>query len=342
MVCVLNCCKIIHNLLSTHTDKAGADEFFPVLVYVTLKARAAPADAADEAGRPPCLYSNVEFIRRFRNPLKLNSGEAGYYFTNLEGALSFIETLDGSRLSMDTNEFDAKVTAAVEVLAVKREREGVGIDPERLGAPVASAAPVWGGSAAPVVGDATAKLLLGDFFTAPQPAPAAGGSMPGGALGGLKANILNPMYDAVVGKPAMPAASRPAQAVGGGDIASLPLPALPRSSDVPTGDLLGGMGLSGDASAPAPARGSIDAQELFAALSEPAVGEQSPAVAADARRPTAQPAAGKFEGCTVEDLAMRDVPLLLADYKRLAALVRKTRVFLEGQGFSASSSGLLG
>ena len=50
----------------------GADEFFPILVYVTLKARA------------PSLYSNLQFIERFRTPSKL-CGEAGYYYTNMVG-----------------------------------------------------------------------------------------------------------------------------------------------------------------------------------------------------------------------------------------------------------------
>ena len=42
-------------------------------------------------------------------------------------------------------------------------------------------------------------------------------------------------------------------------------------------------------------------------------------------------AADKFESCNVEDLAIKDVPLLLKDYRRLAALVRRTRAFLEDQ-----------
>jgi Rab5 GDP/GTP exchange factor len=70
MVCIFNCCKIINNMLLTAHKHAGADEFMPLLIYVTLKAR------------PPNLHSNLLFIQRFRHPDRLG-GETGYYFTML-------------------------------------------------------------------------------------------------------------------------------------------------------------------------------------------------------------------------------------------------------------------
>ncbi|RVW19813.1 Vacuolar protein sorting-associated protein 9A [Vitis vinifera] len=44
LVCILNCCKVINNLLlnasiASNEDPPGADEFLPVLIYVTLKVR---------------------------------------------------------------------------------------------------------------------------------------------------------------------------------------------------------------------------------------------------------------------------------------------------------------
>lgn len=42
LVCILNCCKVISNLLlnasiASNENPPGADEFLPVLIYVTLK-----------------------------------------------------------------------------------------------------------------------------------------------------------------------------------------------------------------------------------------------------------------------------------------------------------------
>ncbi|KAL3845580.1 hypothetical protein ACJIZ3_002983 [Penstemon smallii] len=44
LVCILNCCKVISNLLinaslASNGDHPGADEFLPVLIYVTIKTR---------------------------------------------------------------------------------------------------------------------------------------------------------------------------------------------------------------------------------------------------------------------------------------------------------------
>ena len=43
LVCILNCCKVIGNLLLhasiSSEDVSGADEFLPVLIYVTIKVR---------------------------------------------------------------------------------------------------------------------------------------------------------------------------------------------------------------------------------------------------------------------------------------------------------------
>ena len=42
LACILNCCKVINNLLMNASNMSndnapGADEFLPVLIYVTLK-----------------------------------------------------------------------------------------------------------------------------------------------------------------------------------------------------------------------------------------------------------------------------------------------------------------
>ncbi|KAG6336024.1 hypothetical protein ID866_3059 [Astraeus odoratus] len=86
-----------------HKDE-GADTFVPVLIYVVLKAN------------PDHLLSNIEFINRFRNPVKLQS-EAGYYLSSLMGAVQFIETMDHTSLSNITQEeFERNVEAAIRSL----------------------------------------------------------------------------------------------------------------------------------------------------------------------------------------------------------------------------------
>ncbi|XP_072992489.1 vacuolar protein sorting-associated protein 9A-like [Typha latifolia] len=108
LVCILNCCKVINNLLlnvsiSSNENPPGADEFLPVLIYVTLKAN------------PPQLHSNLLYIQRYRRQSRLVS-EAAYFFTNILSAESFIWNVDAESLSMDEVEFQKKMGSARENL----------------------------------------------------------------------------------------------------------------------------------------------------------------------------------------------------------------------------------
>jgi len=82
-------CKLIFNSLS---NNSGADEFIPILIYIILKSN------------PPCICSTMKYISTFRRQTAMG-GETGYYFTSLLGALTFIETLDASALSIKNDEF---------------------------------------------------------------------------------------------------------------------------------------------------------------------------------------------------------------------------------------------
>ncbi|KAL2335862.1 hypothetical protein Fmac_010308 [Flemingia macrophylla] len=103
MTSIMSCCRIINNLLlnaamSEH-EPTGADDFLPVLIYITIKAN------------PPKLHSNLKFIKLYRRQEKLTS-EAEYYFTNLMSAKSFIVELNAKSLSMEEIEFEESMQAA--------------------------------------------------------------------------------------------------------------------------------------------------------------------------------------------------------------------------------------
>ncbi|PIN06615.1 Vacuolar assembly/sorting protein VPS9 [Handroanthus impetiginosus] len=109
LVCILNCCKVINNVLlnasiSSNEDHPGADEFLPVLIYVTIKAN------------PPQLHSNLSYIQRFRRQTRL-VGEAAYFFTNMLSVESFIANIDAKALSMDEAEFEKNMESAQALLA---------------------------------------------------------------------------------------------------------------------------------------------------------------------------------------------------------------------------------
>ncbi|KAG8633027.1 vacuolar protein sorting-associated protein 9A isoform X2 [Manihot esculenta] len=109
LVCILNCCKVINNLLlnasiASNENPPGADEFLPVLIYVTLKAN------------PPQLHSNLLYIQRYRRQSRL-VGEAAYFFTNMLSTESFISNIDARSLSMEESEFEKNMESARALLS---------------------------------------------------------------------------------------------------------------------------------------------------------------------------------------------------------------------------------
>ncbi|ORY03869.1 hypothetical protein K493DRAFT_63525 [Basidiobolus meristosporus CBS 931.73] len=107
LICILNCCIIIFGLLKHLNTDTSADRFLPVLILVVIRAN------------PSKLISNVQYISRFRNPDKLQS-EAGYYLTNLMGAISFIESMDCKSLSISVDEFNRHIDQTVEEISPKQ------------------------------------------------------------------------------------------------------------------------------------------------------------------------------------------------------------------------------
>lgn len=104
LVCILSCCRVINNLLlnvsiSSDANPPGADEFLPVLIYVTIKAN------------PPQLHSNLVYIQRYRRQTRLVS-EAAYFFTNILSAESFVNSINGESLSLEETDFQNKMESA--------------------------------------------------------------------------------------------------------------------------------------------------------------------------------------------------------------------------------------
>lgn len=107
LACIISCCKVISTSLFNASESGsppGADDFLPVLIYVTIKAN------------PSQLHSNLVYIQRFRNRLRL-VGEAEYLFTNMLSAESFILNIDGKALSMDESEFERNMESARTIVA---------------------------------------------------------------------------------------------------------------------------------------------------------------------------------------------------------------------------------
>jgi hypothetical protein len=101
VVCVLNTCRIINNLLNVSSGNRppGADDFLPVLIYVVLRAN------------PPDLESNLRYIARFRRDSRLVS-EAAYFYTNLVSATHFLTKCDHAAFTgLDADVFEAHMAA---------------------------------------------------------------------------------------------------------------------------------------------------------------------------------------------------------------------------------------
>eukprot|EP00051_Salpingoeca_urceolata_P012568 m.155433 g.155433 ORF g.155433 m.155433 type:complete len:1144 (+) comp17530_c0_seq1:324-3755(+) len=78
--CVVQCCAVVMELLQLGGQSAGADDLFPVLVYVVLKAN------------PRHILSTIEYITFFGD--ELLQGEAGYWWTQFCSAVQFIQSID--------------------------------------------------------------------------------------------------------------------------------------------------------------------------------------------------------------------------------------------------------
>ncbi|CAG8951785.1 hypothetical protein HYFRA_00005589 [Hymenoscyphus fraxineus] len=82
--------KSIVDTLSHFHPSSSADEIMPMLIYTLITS---PPEGIS-------VISNLYFIQRFRNETKID-GEAAYCLTNLEAAITFLETVDLASLRAD-------------------------------------------------------------------------------------------------------------------------------------------------------------------------------------------------------------------------------------------------
>lgn len=96
------------------TGRLNADVLMPLIIMALIRAR------------PARLYSNLQYIARFRNA-KYAMGETAYNMTTLMAAMTFIEKLDQSALKVDETDFtqsmEASVAAYNEELLQRQEAE---------------------------------------------------------------------------------------------------------------------------------------------------------------------------------------------------------------------------
>ncbi|KAL8641899.1 MAG: hypothetical protein Q9228_001347 [Teloschistes exilis] len=81
---------IVDTLSRIHQSSSSADEILPTLIYTLITS---PPEGIN-------VISNLNFTQRFRASNKID-GEAAYCLTNLEAAISFLETVDLASLRSD-------------------------------------------------------------------------------------------------------------------------------------------------------------------------------------------------------------------------------------------------
>lgn len=79
--CIVQCCSTLMDNLQLGGRSAGADDFFPLLVYVILKAN------------PPNLQATIQFLNFFAGSA-INSGEASYWFAQFQTAVTYVQSID--------------------------------------------------------------------------------------------------------------------------------------------------------------------------------------------------------------------------------------------------------
>ena len=93
IVCILNSSKLIFGLIrQQEKTEENADSFVPLLIYILIHSKVKH------------LYSNLQYIERFRNEEFL-IGETSYYVSTMQIACNFIISLNRDQLTINDEEF---------------------------------------------------------------------------------------------------------------------------------------------------------------------------------------------------------------------------------------------
>jgi hypothetical protein len=99
IICVVNCIKLIEDIyLKNVSDKAiSNDELLSLLIFIILKTN------------PKKLITNIMYIARYANPNLLSINIYEYSLTTLWSAITFIEKISQNSLTINSEEYDAKI-----------------------------------------------------------------------------------------------------------------------------------------------------------------------------------------------------------------------------------------
>ena len=124
--------KLIVDMLTVfHQSSSSADEILPTLIYTLITT---PPEGIN-------VISNLNFIQRFRGSNKID-GEAAYCLTNLEAAITFLETVDLASLRSEEAE-GRQHTEPVEQEVTPPHASEAGLAIQNIpSAPISSASPI--------------------------------------------------------------------------------------------------------------------------------------------------------------------------------------------------------
>lgn len=111
--CIVACARVVLSVMEglqrARGDVVGADALLPVVIWVILRAN------------PPCLLSNIDFVRSFRFPSLLRE-EASYYFVNFTSAVHFLRNLSASDLGLTSADYELGLRDAAAFRRMETER----------------------------------------------------------------------------------------------------------------------------------------------------------------------------------------------------------------------------